>query len=611
MARKDYYFSRRAGGGGFVRRPTRQGVDYSKFATEQWAILLSFFRWYPDILEDIFVGDNAKYTNSLMNRVTKRYMARYNETFTYACRGYGKTTCIVSDKCNKGILWPGEITAYYAPVESQAAPLATKAFADYETNTPLLAQHWDRISQAREHFEVRTKNGSRFLMDIDRGLDTSGVVAEECGQEDKNPFNFAEFNQVVLGTNRLDYKVNGVSDPNHLDSQIHYITSASRKENEAFSVCKGIRKAMQNGESAYALFIPWQVPVLCRMKKLSYYRMLKKKLTSEQFMRECESHCTGSVDNPLIKDSVLEESRTLMCMEDRYFGHDDDFYILGYDVSSRDHAGNALSAMSVIKCERQYDTSKWDHYRKKLVYVMDMAPPASAREHAKFIKKRWKDYCSKDMSHVAFLIIDARSYGQSVIEALHEDLGDGLPPLKTMNDHDTFAKLERPGALPVVYAIQATGAGGHDPNSEMLDYIEREYENGNLTMLTANILEGTQNYKLRHKIKDASQDAKIQLPYIKTRELVRQIQNLKKQYNSIGWTEKAISQYIPKDMWSATLYANRLAQRREHEELYALNRSKNEWEEEAERMGIDNAGLSEYTVHPRGVRRMGRTAIND
>lgn len=609
MARKDYYFSRRAGGGGFVKRKTREGVDYSQFATKQWAILIAFFRWYPDILEDICEGDNAKYSNSLMNRVTKRYMARYTETFTYASRGYGKTTCIVSDKCNKGILWPGEITGYYAPVEKQAAPLATKAFQDYERNCPILAQHWDRISQARDHFEVRTKNGSRFIMDIDRGMDTSGVVAEECGQEDENPFNFSEFNQVVLGTNRLDYKVNGVSDPKHIDSQIHYITSASRKENEAFQVCKDIRRGMLNGESAYALWIPWQVPVLMRMKKISYYRMLKKKLTSEQFMRECESKCTGSVDNPLIKDSVLEESRTVLTMEDRHCGDEEAFYILGYDVSSRDHAGNALSAMSTIKCERQYDTSKWDHYKKKLVYVVDMAPPASAREHALFIKKRWNDYCLKNQK--AYIIIDARSYGQSVVEHLHEDLGDGLPPLKTMNDHDTFAKLEQPGALPVIYAIQATGTGGHDPNSEMLDYIEREYENGNLTMLTSNILEGMQDYKLRHNIKDATQDAKIQIPYIKTKELVRQIQNLKKQYSTVGWTEKAISQYIPKDMWSATLYACRLAQRLEKTELYNLNRSKNEWEIEAEKMGMEADTLSEYTIHGRSVRRTGRNAVNN
>ena len=316
MSRQDYTQSRRAGG--FVRKPTRAGVDYAQFATKEWALLISFFRWYPDIMEDICVSDRPDYTNSLMGRVTKRYMARYIETFTYASRGYGKTSCIISDKCNKGILWPGEITGYYAPVSVQAAPLASKAFASYERNYPLLAAHWIRSNDAKTTFRLTTPAGSKFIMDIPRGIDTSGVVAEEAGQEDKNPFNFTDFNQIVLGTNRLQYMVNGAPDPTHIDNQIHYITSASRKENEAFMACEDMRRSMMDGKSAYALFIPWQVPVLCRMKSFNYYNMLRKKLSSEQFMRECETHCTGASENPIIKDSVLAASRKVKVMEDKH-----------------------------------------------------------------------------------------------------------------------------------------------------------------------------------------------------------------------------------------------------------------------------------------------------
>lgn len=603
MPKKGIQYSERLGA--YYTRPNRVGVDYSKFATKEWALLISFFRWYPDILEDICESENAEYSNSLMNRVTKRYMARYQETFTFACRGYGKTTCIVSDKCNKGILWPGEITAYYAPVEKQAAPLASKAFAGYKRNAAMLADHWKVESEAQTSFKLSTPLGSKFIMDIDRGIDTSGVVAEECAQEDKNPFNFSEFNQIVLGTNRLDHKVNGQSDPTHIDSQIHYITSASRKENESFAVCRETRKTMRNGGSAYALWIPWQVPVLCRMKRISYYQMLKKKLTAEQFMRECESKCTGSVENPIIRDSVLSDSRKLKLMEDRHCGDSEAMYILGYDVSSRDHAGNALTALSVIKCERQYDTNKRDHYRKSLVYVMDMRPPKTAREHAMLIKRRWNDYCMKG-GKTTYVVIDARSYGQSVVEHLHEDLGDGLPPFCTFNNDDTFAELVQPGALPIIYPMQATGNAGRDPNSEMLDYIEREFENGNFRLLTADLVEGMKAYKLKHNIKDDTQDSAIQFPYLKTKELCRQIANLQKRFTSVGWTEMAISRHIPKDMWSATLYAARFAQRLEKSELYELNRSKNLWEEEAKNGG----GGSEYTVRTRPVKRLGRGAIN-
>lgn len=566
--------------------------------------IFSLVSLVADILEDICEGERAEYSNSLMNRVTKRYMARYRETFTFACRGYGKTSCLISDKCNKGILWPGEITGYYAPAEAQAAPLASKAYAGWERNVPLLAAHWKRVSDREDRFAVATINGSRFIMDIDRGIDTSGVVAEECAQEDKNPFNWTDFNQIVLGTNRLDHKANGVSVPSHIDSQIHYISSCSRQENESYSVYKSVRQEMMEGGSAFALSIPWQVPVLCRMKKMSYYQMLRKRLTAEQFDRECNSHCTGSAENPIVRDNVVRESRNLMTMEDKHCGNPEAFYILGYDVSSRDHGGNALSAMSVLKCERQFNTAKWDRYRKSLVYVMDMRPPKTAREHAAILKKRWAEYSIQGST--AFMVVDSRSYGQSVIECLHEDLGDGLPPLRTMNNDPDFAGLVRPGAIPCLYAIQASGNTGRDPNSVMLDYIEREFENGNLRLLTADLAAGVKSYKLKKGIKDDTQDALIQFPYLKTNALCRQIANLQKKYTSTGWVEAEISKYIPKDMWSSLLYANRIAQYLEKDQLYAQNHYESEWEKAAREM--ENA-TSGFVVRTRANKRQGRLAI--
>lgn len=560
----------------------REGINYDQFATECWALLISFFRFYPDILEDICRGENPEFSNSIVNRVMKRYMARYQETFTTGSRGIGKTTTVVADKCDKGILWPGEITGYYAPVMAQAAPLASKAYATYQRNVPLLAAHYTKNQDGRDRFKVTTPLGSQFIMDIDRGIDTSGVVAEECAQEDKNPFNWTDFNQIVLGTNRLTYKVNGQDDTTHVDSQIHYITSATRKENEAYPVYMNIRRAMMAGENAYAISLPWQVPVLARMKSVSYYRMLRKKLTSEQFMRECEAKWTGSIENPIIRDDVLVASRKLTVMEDKHCGDPECFYIIGYDVSSRDINGNAMTAMAVVKCERQHHTEVKDEYKKSLVYVEDRRPPKNAREHAALIKRRWKDYCI-DNGQPAFVVVDARSYGLSVIEHLHEDLGDGLPPFRTMNNDPTFAELAQANAVPCLYALQASGMSGADPNSVMLDYIEREFERGNIRLLTGNLYDGLKAYKLKHGIKDDLRDIEIQAPYSATTRLTKQVGNLQKKYGTVGWTEQQINKYIQKDMWSALLYACRIAQRLEKSELYYANRRKSEWEELAKK----------------------------
>ena len=140
----------------------------------------------------------------------------------------------------------------------------------------------------------------------------------------------------------------------------------------------------------------------------------------------------------------------------------------------------------------------------------------------------------------------------------------------------------------------------------MLDYIEREFENGNILLLTQNLYDGLQAYKLKHDIKDDLRDPEIQLPYSSTNKLTRQIANLQKKYGSVGWTEVQINKYIQKDMWSAFLYACRMAQRLEKSELYALNRRKNAWDEFAKKY----EGMSgKYDIKTRTSRRQGRMGI--
>lgn len=593
--------------GKFVKKDDKEIINYDNFVTPTWIWLIAFFRYYPDILMDICESDNPEFHLSLINRVMLRAAARYERTFVYASRGTGKTTCIVSDRCVKGLVFPGEIVGYYAPAENQAAPIASKAFATFQRNYQILANMWSKDRDSAAAFKLTTRDGSQFMMKIPRGLDTSSLIAEECGQEDgKNPFDWENFNQIVLPTNRKEYKVNGISPKGAVNLQVHYITSASRKENPAYQTCMNIRDDMRNGGSAFACWIPWQTVVLSRMKSMAYYRNLKRQLTAEQFMRECESKCTGSITNPIVKDSDLQASRKLMLMEDRHCGDKECFYILGYDVSSRDISGNAMTATAVLKCEKQRDTSKWDRYRKSLVYVTDSTPPKSAEEHAMLIKKRWRDYMLEGCKGT-FIVLDARAYGQSVVEQLHRDLGDGLPPLATITHEPPYNELEQEGAISCIYPLQATGMTGRDPNSEMLDYIEREIENGNIRLLTPNIVDATKAYKLKHNITDDNEDAAIQHPYLKTNKLCQQIGNLQKRYSAIGWTEKEISDRIPKDEWSALLYASRLAQRFEKEELYYENRAQNEWEKYAAR--YDGKGLSDIPIKTRSVKRLGRGAI--
>ena len=70
--------------------------------------------------------------------------------------------------------------------------------------------------------------------------------------------------------------------------------------------------------------------------------------------------------------------------------------------------------------------------------------------------------------------------------------------------------------------------------------------------------------------------------------------------------EAEISKYIPKDMWSSLLYANRIAQYLEKDQLYAQNHYESQWEKAAADM--ENAA-SGFVVRARANKRQGRLAI--
>lgn len=313
-------------------------------------------------------------------------------------------------------------------------------------------------------------------------------------------------------------------------------------------------------------------------------------------MREMESRYTGADSNPIVRDEVLTESRKLMVAENRHCGYDvgnklnpqDVIYIVGYDVSYADDKKNAKCACVVLKCTRQTDWLKRDRYLKQLVYVDVWNPPVKSMMQAQRVKDVWSRFCY-DGGAATYLAIDAWQYGTSVVENLMMDLGDGLAPLCVRN-HASFTELEQDNAIPCLYPIKAGGAGVTDPDAEMVQYAELQFENRNVELLCGNVNEGVEAYKKYHRIKDDYMDAQIAEPYLKTRELAGQIQNLKKVPSGKVMREERISKHIQRDIWSALKYALRVAQILEKEELAKAVRHKSDWDKELERYGGGTSG---------------------
>ena len=567
--------------GRWIDKDTQQAFDYESINQESSALLISFFRWYPDYFLDIIESDNSDYSLELPQRLILRAFARNQKTMITGPRGITKTYCIMLSDMIDGVLSPGEVIRYYAPSLKQGAELAATAFHQIEKNYPALASCWIIKSETKDLFKIITIYGSELAIGAIQGGNCSQLNAEEIGQETDPKFDFNDFESKVLPTNRLTRSVNKMPDPVHINNKIKIITNASSRLNAAYyKYHNNFLQQMISGEMGLALVIDmsWEISVITNIRSISYVEDLRRTMTIDDFLRQMSGTYTGSSDNPIVTDETLSKSRKLLAMEDSHCGDPEVIYIVAHDVSYEDGAKNAKCADTVIKLTKYTQVHKRDKYRKQVVYVDSYAPPATDYHQAMKLKALWRKYCCNSAG-TTYLVIDAQAYGKSVIEELMKPTNDGSLPL-CCYEHMRYRELEQPHALPVIYPLKAGTRGSHDEDAEMIRYAQIEFEQGNVELLTVNIYDGIEQYKLKHNIKDNFADSRIVIPYKKTDELCQQIQNLRASTAGTTVKEERKSKAVQRDDWSALKYGLRMAQILEGKLKSANYKRKSSWEDE-------------------------------
>lgn len=268
--------------GKWVKLENDKAFDSAALSEEQKksaALIISFFRWYPDLFYDIIRSKNAKYKLELVQRLMLRAWARYRNVYITGARGLTKTFTLMLSKNHDGIFFPGEKIRYVAPAQKQSAKLASDAFAAVEENYPLMASWWDKKADRNDMFRIITKYGSEFSMYAPRGDNCSSVVGEEIGQEGEDGFDIESFEANVSPTCRLTRKVQGEDDCTHINLKEAYITNASSKQNKAFTTYrKNALQEMIYGDKydGFCIDVPWQVALLCGLRDVAYYKKEKK-----------------------------------------------------------------------------------------------------------------------------------------------------------------------------------------------------------------------------------------------------------------------------------------------------------------------------------------------
>lgn len=533
-----------------------------------WNLFINICRWFPDFLFDLCRAEDADYELTLIQRIIMRTKARYQYCDITGCRGLTKSFCSEGEEAVEGIVWPRTKCAYYGPAFSQTASIGSDIYDQLKHNYPVLMSHWTVAANSKDEFEINTAYGSAVAIRAYRGGTVHKAIAEEYAQEEKPAFDHAAYRRVVLPMVRAQYLKGGKPEPTYIPFKQHFITSAGRRQNAAYETRANHFLMMQQGrKEAFIMDVPYDVVLLMGMRPTAWAEGLKNQLTPEEWAREMESRYTGTDQNPVVRDETLNESRCLLLMEEHHCCKDeantlkpqDVIYVVAYDVSYADGAQNAKCAAVVLKLTRQKNFYKRDKYLKQAVWIEDWLPTDHMKQ-AQRLKQLWYRFCFEGSQ--TYIAIDAQHYGTAVMEDLMGDLQDGLAPLCTM-EHDVKSELELPGALPVIYPIRASVNGSKDPDSEMLRYAIVQFENRNVQLLTYDHNQGISAYKIYHRMNTDRYDAKIYQPYLKTQELVGQIQNLKAVPSGSGTSEKRISNKIQRDSWSALKYALRLAQKLE------------------------------------------------
>lgn len=537
-----------------------------------WPLFIAICRWWPDFLFDLFRADDADYELTLIQRVIMRAKARYQYCDITGCRGLTKSFCSEGEESVEGLVWPRTKCSYYGPAFKQTADIGRDIYDQLKHNYPVLMNHWSVASSSKDEFEIATELGSSIQIRAYRGGTIHKAVAEEYAQEEKPPFNHSDYRRIVLPMIRAQYLVNGRPEPSYIPFKQHSITSAGRRQNPAYENRSRNFLQMRPGrQEAFVMDVPFDVVLLMGMRPTAWADTLRNKLTPEEWAREMESRYTGTDQNPVVRDETLNESRSLLMMEEHHCCKDDDsrvkpkdvIYVVGYDVSYADGARNAKCAAVVLKLTKQTSLNKKDKFLKQAVWIDDWMP-TDHMVQAQRLKQLWYRFTFPGSQ--TYIAIDAQQYGTAVLQDLMTDLQDGLAPLCCI-DNDMFGELRLEGALPVIYPIRASVNGSKDPDSEMLRYAIVQFENRNVQLLTSDHNSGISAYKVFHKMKTDKYDAMIYKPYLKTQELVGQIQNLKAVPSGSGTSEKRISNKIQRDSWSALKYALRLAQKLEFKYL--------------------------------------------
>lgn len=506
-----------------------------------WRKYCGLWRSYPDYFLDFIRDDNCKIRLFFFQRIFLRLIFRFRRVFITATRGTSKTYICILAMYLLCIFYPGIKLFLCAPGKEQAAKIGQEKLEDIWSHFPILKDEIVDYKKSKDYTKLVFRHGSRMDVvqqkDAARGGRRHGGLVEEAADEhtDGNMINSVII--PLMADKRI--AMCGGNDPYEIHKREMYMTTAGTRQSFAFTKLKDVYKDMFAGKSAIAVGAGYELPCDAGLLDLEYImeQQEDESYNPLSFAREFESVWTGSSENSLIDLEKLQRCRTLKYAEDKATDKDAE-YVIGYDVARAEGALNANSAMCVIKIVPKGN----GEYSKSLVNMFGIKG-THFREQALFIKQMVAIYKG------TILVVDTNGLGRGLVDELVLDI-DENPIYSVVND-DRFDKYKVPNSIPMIYSMIAHTKG--HANSDMYNVFVQNINGGKLKMLRT--ASDAKVELLKKRGMDSERLMNELRPYLAVDLFAEEVMNLEYKQRGNQTDVKQISRAIPKDKFSAVVYA--------------------------------------------------------
>lgn len=410
-----------------------------------------------------------------------------NMIFIVAARAAAKSFLIALYSCIRCILFPNTKILLSSATKGQSELIVTEKIRGELMNmSPILAREISSIRDSQTKTIVKFRNNSQIVVVVAnenaRGNRSCVICREECRQIKKNIDDSVLSPCQILRNAPYMLKEPYSNMPELKEEPVDiYITSSWFDGHWMWEIVDNTYRQMEKGKPFCLLAFDESVILKHNIKSQTQLRNEKKKqdpITWKLEFLNCrlrENAAAFFTYGMLQQNQVCKQPfyprQTIDVLNNKKNPYDipaqpGEIRVVSCDMAFVTRKGNDNSVFSCIRLLPESTTYKNDNseeiklnngYRRIVVY-MESCQGGDIDRQAMRIRQLYQDFGSGCQTYI---VLDTRNAGIAVYDKLAKVMYDQerrveYPPLTCMNDDNIASRIRSEGALPCIYAVNAT-----------------------------------------------------------------------------------------------------------------------------------------------------------